>query len=255
MASAFEFVRDGRFNAKNAFALSKDSLRRNQFGGAIGGPIAKNRLFFFGGYQRTVIHTDPSTLQAFVPTPAMLGGDFSALASPACNAGRQIALGAPFVDNRINPASFDPVALRYLQYIPVSSDPCGRYQYGYPTPSTDNQFVGRVDYQKSAKHSLYARYMDIHYVLPNYFDGKNALTTPSVGVDNRGRSMVFGDTYSLSNSVINSFRLTGIRSVNYRTPVDIQVAGRLRRQGVHDTAGGRVHQLERLERVQPRRRR
>ena len=216
--SAFEFIRDGRFNAKNAFALSKDSLRRNQFGGAMGGPIAKNRLFFFGGYQGTIIHTDPSTLQAFVPTADMLRGDFTALASPACNSGRQIALRAPFVNNQVSAAQLDPVALKYLQYIPVSTDPCGRYQYGYPTPSKDHQFVGRLDYQKSARHSLYGRYMDINYKLPNYYDGKNALTTPSVGVDNRGRSMVFGDTYSLSNSVINSFRATGIRSINFRTP-------------------------------------
>jgi hypothetical protein len=216
--SAFEFVRDGRFNAKNAFALSKDSLRRNQFGGAMGGPIAKNKLFFFGGYQGTRIHTDPSTLQAFVPTAAMLRGDFTALASPACNSGRQIALRAPFVNNQVGEAQLDPVALKYLQYIPVATDPCGLYQYGYPTPSTDNQFVGRLDYQKSSKHLLYGRYMDIRYQLPNYFDGKNALTTPSVGVDNRGQSMVFGDTFSLSNSVLNSFRATEIRSINIRTP-------------------------------------
>ena len=216
--SLFEFIRDGRFNAKNAFALSKDSLRRNQFGGALGGPIAENRLFFFGGYQGTVIKTDPSTLQAFVPTEAMLRGDFTAAASPACNSGRQITLRAPFVNNQISPGQFDPVALRYLDYIPVSSDPCGRYQYGYPTPSSDHQIVGRVDYQKSARHSIYTRYMDINYELPNYFDGENALTTPSVGVDNRGRSLVVGDTFSLTNSVINSFRGTVIRSINVRTP-------------------------------------
>jgi len=224
--SVFDFIRDHRLNATNAFAPidpatgepKDDGLMRNQVGGAMGGPIARNKLFFFGGYQGTVIHTQPSTLQAVVPTAAMRAGDFTAAASPTCNAGRQITLGAPFVNNQVIPALLNPVATQYLGYIPVATNPCGVYQYGYPTPSTDHQFIGRVDYQPSARHSMYGRYMDIRYQLPNYFDGTNALTTPSVGVDNRGRSLVFGDTYSLSNSVINSFRVTGIRSINFRTP-------------------------------------
>jgi hypothetical protein len=214
--SAFEFIRDGRFNAKNAFALTKDSLKRNQFGGAAGGPVIPNKLFFFGAYQGTIIHTAPSTLTAFTPTAQMLSGDFTALASPACNSGRQVALRAPFVNNQVSPAQFDPIALKYLAYIPVSTDPCGRYQYGYPTPSTDNQVLGRVDYQRSSKHAMFGRFMNIRYKLPYYFDGKNALTTPSNTLDNLGRSMVFSDSYTFTSTVINSFRLTTIRSGNLR---------------------------------------
>src|SRR4030095_1579375 len=126
----FDLNRDHRFNATNAFAAidpatgkqRDDGLSRHHFGGALGGQIARNRLFFFGGYQGTIIHTQPSTLQAFVPTAAMLNGDFSALASPTCNAGRQVTLRAPFVNNQISPSQFDPVALKYLQYIPTSTD-------------------------------------------------------------------------------------------------------------------------------------
>jgi hypothetical protein len=214
--SGFEFNRDGRFNAKNAYALTKDSLKRNQFGGGLGGPVVKNKLFFFGAYQGTVVHTAPSTLIAFTPTAQMLGGDFTALASPACNSGRQIALRAPFVNNQISPSQFDPIALKYLQFIPVSSDPCGRYQYGYPTPSTDNQILGRVDYQVSSKHAIFARAMNIRYKLPYYFDGKNALTTPSDTLDNLGRSIVVSDSYTLSSNVINTLRVATIKSGNLR---------------------------------------
>src|SRR5215813_8431961 len=70
----FEFVRNGMFNARNAFAARRDSLKRNQFGGTLGGAIIQNKLFFFGGYQGTTIRQDPSDLIQFVPTPAMLAG-------------------------------------------------------------------------------------------------------------------------------------------------------------------------------------
>src|SRR5439155_2514128 len=50
---AFEFVRNGILNARDFFATTRDTLKRSQYGGVIGGPIVKNKLFFFGGYQGT----------------------------------------------------------------------------------------------------------------------------------------------------------------------------------------------------------
>src|SRR5262249_38749872 len=109
----FEFVRNGDFNARNFFAAKRDSLKRNQFGGVIGGPIKKDKLFLFAGYQRTSNRSDPPTSISYVPTSAMLAGNFSAIASPACNGGKQISLSAAagFVNNTISPSSFSPVAL------------------------------------------------------------------------------------------------------------------------------------------------
>ena len=57
----FEFVRNGKFNARNAFATKRDTIKRNQFGGTAGGPIMKNKLFFFGGYQGTI--TPPGSVR------------------------------------------------------------------------------------------------------------------------------------------------------------------------------------------------
>src|SRR5215470_10731198 len=86
----FEFVRNGDLNARDAFAAKRDTLKRNQFGGVIGGPIKKDKMFFFGGYQRTSLRSDGVQNTAFIPTPAALAGDFTDLASPACNRGRPI---------------------------------------------------------------------------------------------------------------------------------------------------------------------
>ena len=77
----FEFLRNGDLNARNFFSPTRDSLKRNQFGGVIGGPIKKDKLFFFAGYQDTLLRTDSQSNLAFVPTPAMLTGNFSACPS------------------------------------------------------------------------------------------------------------------------------------------------------------------------------
>src|SRR5262249_46761035 len=129
--SAFEFLRNGIFNARNAFAPTRDSLKRNQFGGVLGGPIKKNKLFFFAGYQGTEQRSDPTQNIPYVPTASMLGGDFTAITSPACNNGRQIPLPASlgFFNNTISPSQFNPAALKIAARLPVSQDPCGKVTY------------------------------------------------------------------------------------------------------------------------------
>ena len=80
----FEYLRNYHANARNFFAASRDSLKRNQFGGTIGGRIIRDKLFFFGGYQGTRNRSNPPSSTTFIPTNAMLNGDFSAIAGPTC---------------------------------------------------------------------------------------------------------------------------------------------------------------------------
>jgi hypothetical protein len=103
-----------------------------QFGVAYGGPIVRDRLFFFGAYQGTATRVMPADNIAFVPTAAMLAGDFTAFASPACNGGRQVNLGAGFVNNRIDPARFSPAALNLAKKLPTTTDPCGEARFSLP---------------------------------------------------------------------------------------------------------------------------
>ena len=100
--NVFDFVRNYRFNARNFFAPQRDSLKRNQFGGTIGGPAIKDKVFFFAGYQGRVEKSNPAETVSFVPTQAMLNGDFTGITAASCS-GRQITLSpaAGFTDNRI----------------------------------------------------------------------------------------------------------------------------------------------------------
>jgi Carboxypeptidase regulatory-like domain/TonB dependent receptor len=226
--NVFEFVRDYHFNARNFFAATRDSLKRHQFGGTLGGPLLKDKLFFFGGYQGRVEKTNPPTTVSFVPTAAMLAGDFSAIASPACS-GRQITLApaAGFVNNTISPSAFNPVAMNFLEHVPVSSDPCGRLQYGVPNDNTEHQSLGRGDYTLSNSQSLFARYMYAVYDNPGTYDGVNALTLSRTGQNNQVHSLVAGHNWMVSAAMVNSFHVTWNRTVNdrpmpfYFSPADL----------------------------------
>src|SRR5207249_2990342 len=92
----FEYLRNGNVNARPFFAPVHDSLKRNIFGGTLGGKIITNKLFFFGGYQGTRNRSQPPTVTNFIPTPAALKGDFSAITSAGCQSnGKAISLKDP----------------------------------------------------------------------------------------------------------------------------------------------------------------
>jgi hypothetical protein len=205
--NVFEFVRNGIFNARNAFATKRDTLKRNQYGGTIGGPIAKNRIFFFGAYQNGTIRSDPPDNLAFVPTAAMLAGDFTDFASPGCNVGRQITLRAPFVNNRVDPALFSKPAVALAAKLPKSSDPCGRIIYGNPNVEDRTMYVGRIDYQRSTNHSVFGRYLEEDIFQPTPYSINHNLLSASTGLDGRSEAFTIGDTYLFGANVINSIRL------------------------------------------------
>ena len=205
----FEFLRNGDLNARNFFAPVHDALKRNQFGGTIGGPILKNRLFYFGGYQGTRTRTDPATSISFVPDQAMLNGDFTTEMSSTCTAKPGSLKGFP--DNRIPASMFSRQALNLLKYIPVSTNPCGKVQYGIPANTEEDQIIGRIDYNQSQKNSIFGRYFISDYRNPAIFDGKNLLTTTKAGVAPRSQSLTLGDNYSISPTTLSAFHATFTR--------------------------------------------
>ncbi len=220
--SGFEFLRNYKFNARNFFAPVRDSLKRNQFGGAVGGPILKNKLFFFGGYQGTLESVAPAANVAFIPTAATLKGDFTQIASAACNNGVAKNLSSPFTGNQVPESSLNSVALKYLQLIPVSSDPCGRYIYGIPNSNHEHQVVGRVDWQVNDKHSFYARYFLTDYQHPQVVNDSLLTTTTdaSVGLDDTVQTGVIGHTFVINARTVNTIRASASRSAIVRWDSD-----------------------------------
>jgi len=210
----FEFLRNGVFNARNTFAATRDNLKRNQFGGTVGGPIIKNKLFFFAGEQATIIRSTPAQTIEFVPTPQMMTGDFTTITSPQCNTTGQVNLRTPYTNNRIEPSQFSPVALAILKQpgFPTTTDPCGLVKISRSARSDEYLTLGRMDYQLTDRHSLFGRYLSAVYNQPSDFDPKNLLALANAELRFRVHSFVLGDTYLIGTGTVSNFRATLNRS-------------------------------------------
>src|SRR5438552_2460825 len=125
--SAFEFLRNGKMNARNPFAARRDTLKRNQYGVTLGGPIIKDKAFFFGGYQGTKTRSDPADRTGFVPTARMLQGDFSGCGFAQA---RDPDTGVNFPNNQVLPSRFASQSLAIAKKLPAAVGPCGQVQFG-----------------------------------------------------------------------------------------------------------------------------
>jgi hypothetical protein len=162
--SAFEYLRNYALDASNYFATSPDPLKQNQFGGSIGGPILKSRLFYFGSYQGTRTSTTNNGQVQFVPTAAERGGDFSDLLP-----GTQLVdlvTGIPFAGNQVPTSRLNPVANYLLQHIPLPNGPGRQLTFnGSPLVQNTNEYLAKVDYNVG-KHHLSARFFEMGFDVP-----------------------------------------------------------------------------------------
>jgi hypothetical protein len=216
---AFEFLRNGDLNGTNWSTSTNDGLKRNQYGGVVGGPVKKDKIFFFFGYQGTKTRQTSFT-NDFIPTPAMLTGDFSAC--PQDVTSLTVAQKALFTGNKVDPKRYDPASLKLANKLPVVTNGCGLLPVGLVTQVNEGQYVARGDYQTSAKNTVFGRYLRTTYFRPPSLTltPANILSSTQGGLSDADQTWTAGDTYLFSSSMVNQFRASVLRQGIHRFDSD-----------------------------------
>src|SRR5581483_7771229 len=242
--SAFEFFRNTSLDAKSFFAQSREKFNLNQFGGSIGGPIKKDKTFFFADYQGTRRRVGQNFFGGFVPSAAMRTGNFNELSTQLYNpytttansrtpfmcdnAGNALPVapdgtqGAGTPCNVIPAALIDPVAAQMINLYPLpnlSGNSAGNYSTAPVRKLDDNEFDVRIDHNFSTNDRLFGRfsYDQATAFLPG---GSPGFAEPdpfssTQDITNRGRNIAISETHILSSNTVNQVNVGYNRIFNH----------------------------------------
>ena len=234
--SLFEYVRNSYMDARNFFlspTTPTPPFKRNQFGGTVGGPIIRDKTFFFFSYEGLRLRQDIENL-ATVAEPQFLTGNFSALATPIYEPGVFVN-GKPvqFPGNIIQPSSISPVGAALLGYFPAPTFPTGlgaapsnNYLFSEIRQETMNEFALRLDHTFNQKDSLSAT---LNYFNDPAFEPSNSLCSsrvlPGFGCYTNQTSQLYGATYThvFAPTLVNEYRAGFGRLVQPRTMQDTNI--------------------------------
>lgn len=216
--SLFEFDQNNAFNARNYFITTPNPpLRWNEFGGSIGGPIIKNKLFFFFTFQ-----DNPATTSATYVTTVPTQGKFGETDMTAgCFPGPVInpSTGKNFANNCIT-SQFDPVASNIQKYFPAPNlaGYTNNYRVNYTSPSSSKWYVGKLDYVPSQSNRISASYMYFPVSLVNSVDAFCSLGFDCTKGNNYNEDGQITDVWTISSSKVNEARIGGVREVDKYIP-------------------------------------
>ncbi len=223
--TAFGFLRNGALNARNYFAAVTDALKRGQEGGTYGGPIRKDKTFFFAGYQGTTVRSVTNGLNKFAPTQSEIQGDFSAFLSatnPNNPLNRAITIkdssGNPFPNNQIPLSSINPVPLAIQKYMPTVGG-TGIVFYSSPLHQNFNEWLGRVDHVISDKDRLSVRYYIDKFTNAAVYTPTNILSYAD-GSGIVAQNALIQETHIFTPALLNDLRLGFNRVASNRGPAD-----------------------------------
>ena len=207
--TAYEFLRNGSLDARNFFAPKSEpapDYDRNQFGGSLGGPIVRDKMFFFFDYEGTRLD-EGVTRVTNVPTLAERNGDFSQslFARP-----RDPFSGQPFQNGQIPSFFQSPIgsAIAALYPLPNRSTPFANYVSSPTLQDNIDQFDVRMDHALGNGSRLTARYSFSDRRLFEPFAGTGFSTLPGYGNDvpRRGQNLAVWYTKPIGSSILNDFR-------------------------------------------------
>ena len=185
----FEFVRNQVFNAKSwQSTTGVDQLKRNQYGGTFGGPIVKDKTFFFAGYQGTTLRNLGSAGSVTVPSAAQRA------------------------------TATDPVSIALLQHIP-EGDSSGKVNFAKANHQNFYQVIARGDQVLGDKDQLALRYVWNKFTNQGIFDPTNLLSYQDGSLITAQNALIH-ETHVFSGTSVNSFRFSYAREIATRGPAD-----------------------------------
>jgi hypothetical protein len=220
--TAYEFLRNSTLDARNFFDDSRQPIppfRQNQFGASLGGPVRRDRTFFFANYEGLRIRQSV-TNTTLLPSVEIRRGDFSGI-NPLTGDPFPTLVdptnGQGFANNQIPEERIDPLSREILDRLPLPNQPNAapgannHINVGQRRVVSD-QFLVRLDHQLSSQHQIFGRFLffngdQLFPFVPNTF-AQNPPAPPGYGTgkDDRGRNLALGVTSVFRPTLINDFR-------------------------------------------------
>lgn len=209
--SLFEFFRNNDLNAYTYGALTATPLHRNQYGGSFGGPIRRNKTFFFGTYSGLRQIQSSFLNNAVVPTALERNGDFSQSKVLPVDP----ISGALFPNNMVPQSRLDPTAQNILnKYVPMANLPGNFWQGTIPNPYNTSEYLVKIDHSISDRQRLSGSY----YLTQGHNSQSPGGNIPwsTQNFDWRQQNVNLSDTLTINANTVNQFWGTYTRNFGGR---------------------------------------
>lgn len=215
---AFEYFRNDLLDARNYFSPNKTELRYNDFGWDLGGPIKKNKLFFFAGEDWKRLRQNSAPVRASLPTTAELQGNFAGTGHTIDAPGTKNPYPNDIIPATAITADGKAIANTYAAVIPLAASftntaVANNATFQTPNPLNYREDLGRVDYRINDKHTLYGRWVDdYNTVYLAYGPASASSSYIPIDPENRdrpGKSALISETWIVSPTIVNEAHIGG----------------------------------------------